>query len=92
MVVYALIPGRGGRSQQVQGQPGLCSEQVPGQPGSYFHKTKQLLNYSYEWVFCLYACLCPMCMSGAHGSQKWMLDPLELEVQMVMSLYVGAGN
>ena len=29
---------------------------------------------------------------SAHGSQKGQSDPLELELQMVVSLYVGAGN
>jgi hypothetical protein len=34
--------------------------------------------------------LCITCMPGAHGGQKWVLDPLELELQMVVSSHLGA--
>lgn len=43
------------------------------------------------WVFCLYACLCTMCMLGAHRGQKRILDPLELELQTVLSSHVDTG-
>jgi hypothetical protein len=33
-----------------------------------------------------------MCISGTHGSQKTVLILLELELQMVVSCHVGAGN
>ena len=33
-----------------------------------------------------------MCVSGAHRSQKTIPDCLELELQMVVSCHVGAGN
>ena len=33
-----------------------------------------------------------MYMSGSHGGQKRALDPLRLELQMVVSCHVDAGN
>jgi hypothetical protein len=33
-----------------------------------------------------------MCMPGAHGGHKRALDPLELELQGVVSYHMGAGN
>lgn len=43
-------------------------------------------------VLCLLACLCTICMSDAHGSQKRILHPLQLELQTVVCYHVGAGN
>lgn len=41
----------------------------------------------------LLACsLCPMCLSGAHGSQKRALDFLKLELQMFVSYDVDDRN
>jgi len=40
------------------------------------------------WVFCLYICLCNV---YALKNLK-MLGPLGLEVQMITSCHVGAGN
>lgn len=31
------------------------------------------------WMFCLYVCMCTLCEPGAHRSQKWASDRLELE-------------
>lgn len=31
-------------------------------------------------------------MPGANGGQKEVLDPLELDIQMVVNQHVGAGN
>lgn len=42
------------------------------------------------WVCCLLLCICTMCMH-AGGGQKTVLDPLRLELQMVVS-HVGAGK
>ena len=42
-------------------------------------------------VFCL-RCVSVPCACSAHGGQKKLLVPLELELQMVVSHYVGAGN
>lgn len=53
------------------------------------------LWYVYVWVrVCVYVCLwCGMCMStGAHGGQKQMSDPLELEVQAVEVPDTGVAN
>ena len=44
------------------------------------------------WMLCLHICLFITCVPGAHRSQKRESDPLELEVQMVVSYYVGPGN
>ena len=44
-------------------------------------------------VFCIYTyiySLCTMCMLGAHGGQKRALDPLGLELQIVVNSHVGA--
>ena len=47
----------------------------------------------YEGFACMYVST-PACISvpGALGIQKRASDLLELELQMVVSLYVGAGN
>lgn len=48
------------------------------------------------WLACcftgMFVWICTMCMPGASGDQKRALDPLGLELQMVMSHPVGAGN
>lgn len=36
--------------------------------------------------------VCTLYVSGAHGDQKRVLDPLELELETVMRHHVGAGN
>lgn len=41
---------------------------------------------------CLHMCLCAAYMSGAHGNQKKLLNPLELESEAVVTCRVGAGN
>ena len=43
-------------------------------------------------VFCLRVYLCNTCVSGAHRSQKRALDPLDLELQMVVGRHVSEGN
>lgn len=41
-----------------------------------------ILNFSFlflllhVWLFCLHACLCAMCMPGASGGQRRVLDPI----------------
>jgi hypothetical protein len=37
-------------------------------------------------------CVFTTCISGALRIQKKILDPLELELQVVVSQHVGAGN
>lgn len=44
----------------------------------------QLLIFLCLWVFCLRACMCSTWMPGAWESLKWVLDPLNLELQMVV--------
>lgn len=41
---------------------------------------------------CLPVCLCNSCVSGVHGSQREASDPVELELQVVVSYGVGAGK
>ena len=50
---------------------------------------------------CLFMCVCTMCCFNTYvhhvlpatcGGQKKALDPLELQLQMVVSLHVGSGN
>lgn len=41
-------------------------------------------------AICLHTCLCAMCVPCWY-SQKRMADPLELDLQNVVSSYVGAG-
>lgn len=43
------------------------------------------------WVFCVHVWLCIPFMPSAHRDQK-ALAPLELELQIVISCCVGAGN
>lgn len=43
-------------------------------------------------LFCLHACLCTVCMTGAQECQKRVWDPQELELQMLANLHVGVGN
>jgi hypothetical protein len=40
----------------------------------------------------LHVCMCTICVPGALGSQKGEMDPLELELWMVVNHHVGAGN
>ena len=43
--------------------------------------------------FCLHVSLCTMCVHmSTHRDQKKALDPLELELQMVVSYHVHTGN
>lgn len=48
------------------------------------------------WVlFCLYVCLCTACIPDVHRGQKGQKrapDPLELELQVVVSHHMDAGN
>ena len=43
-------------------------------------------------MFCLYACLCTLCVPDACGGQKKVSDLLDLELQMIVSCHVGAGS
>ena len=44
------------------------------------------------WMFWLHVNLYTMWVSDTHGDQKRMLDALELDLHMVVSHHVGAGN
>lgn len=37
-------------------------------------------------------CLCILCANMTHEGQKRVLDPLKLELQIVVSIQVGIGN
>jgi hypothetical protein len=41
---------------------------------------------------CVDFCWHVPCIYSAHGDQKRELDPLELEIQTIVSYHVGAGN
>lgn len=41
---------------------------------------------------CLHVCFCVLLACSNHGDQKRALDPLELELAMVVSLLVGVGD
>ena len=41
---------------------------------------------------CVCVYLCTECVPGAHGGQKHVLDPPELELQKAVSNHVGARN
>lgn len=45
---------------------------------------KDLLVFTYVHVFCLHVCLYAVYVSGACRGWKWIPDPLELEVRMVV--------
>lgn len=36
-------------------------------------------------MFCLHVCICATCMLSAFGGQKKALEPLELQLQIVLS-------
>lgn len=40
----------------------------------------------------MHVCMCSIRMPAVLKGQEKVLDPLELELRMVMSQYVGAGN
>lgn len=44
------------------------------------------------WICCLHVFPCSICILGACGGQKRVLDPLRLALQKAMSNYVGARN
>lgn len=44
------------------------------------------------WSSVLPTCIPAPCVYSAHAGQKMVLDPLELEFQMVVSHQTGAGN
>lgn len=43
-------------------------------------------------MFYLSVCLCTICMLDAHIGQKKAWDPIEVELWLVVSYYVGAGS
>lgn len=44
------------------------------------------------WPSVLPTCISAPCVYSAHTGQKMVLDPLQLESQMVVSHHTGAGN
>lgn len=69
---------------------------------SFTHPPIYLFIYLFVWVyflfmcrvFCLFLCVyvCTTCIPGTLGDQKRVLDPHELELQIVMSLHLNSGN
>jgi hypothetical protein len=54
---------------------------------------KYFLKINYHvYEYFSFICLCITRMSGAHGGQKRTSDPLELVLQIVVSLQMGAKN
>lgn len=45
-------------------------------------------KFLYFYVLCLHVCLCSTCMAGGWGDRKRVCDLLELELQIVTSLWV----
>ena len=43
-------------------------------------------------MFCLYIYVCMICMPGTFTEQEQALDPLELQLEVVVSHHVGAWN
>lgn len=52
---------------------------------------KIFLFLFYKYFDCMYICVLPVCLPGAHICQK-RADSLEVELQVVVSCQVGAGN
>lgn len=67
-----------------------CKHKIHGNPCPEFF-LKNLINL-YMWVFCLHLHLRTTCMPGTRRCQKMMSDPWGLELQVVMSHYMYAGN
>lgn len=45
-----------------------------------------------DGCFLMSFCLCTMSMPAAEGDQKRLLDPMEWEIQTILSYHVGVGN
>lgn len=76
----------------------LCWPWGHSQQPRYLLQVSSALLYSLYFlrsILCVsyrYAYLCSTCLSGALEGQKKLMDLLELELQMIVSCYVGAGN
>ena len=57
-----------------------------------FYLLHYLLKSLCVCVFCLHIFLCTMCIAGTQRGQKMVLELLGLELQMVLSLQVDAGD
>lgn len=53
---------------------------------NYLKLTKQEI-YKWVWVFCLHEFKCTMYMANAQQGQKRVMDPLELNLQVVVSYH-----
>lgn len=56
---------------------------------SFFFNFQRVI---YLMTVCLHACVCIMCVPDGLGSQKRVLDFLELELWLVVNYHVGTGN
>lgn len=48
------------------------------------------ISHVFVFVFCLYMCLCSICVPDAHGREKRVSDVIKLELQVIVSHYVNA--
>ena len=55
-------------------------------------KIFKLFLFFWVWDFCLWARMCTMSVPGTQESQKRASDPLELELQMILSHHASSGN
>lgn len=62
---------------------------TPGQLCSALFPLLPQLHFVCELSVCIFV---QPCLSGALEGQKKLMDLLELELQMIVSCYVGAGN
>lgn len=63
--------------------------------GMFFTLQNTFLKYLFlfsGYQFCLHVSMCTTSMDGAHEEQKSSWDTPELELQMIMSHYVGVRN
>lgn len=85
----------------------LAFRQAPGEKEGHkerFGNKHTLLLFSYKcfknvelfilqvWVFILPVCMCNMCVPGAYGIQKRVLDSLKLKLEMVVNYHVDDGK
>lgn len=97
MSMYNLIHRPGGvkKREKAQGRentPAISLSSRPRPEHTEPEPPSRLLDI-YLYVLCLHVYMCTVCVPASWGSQMRMLDPLEMQLQAVMSHSdVGAGN
>lgn len=79
-------------SRSILEDPPSISEGCGGRVTDYRITVRLLKNVYFMCGFCLYVCLCTVCMPGSFGGQKRVFCSLELELETVVSHWVGAEN